>query len=280
VRFACTLGFEIEAETWIAICAGARKISEVSWERIRDEILKILTGVAPARGLDLLQSSGLLAILLPEVEAMRGVEQPPEYHPEGDVYVHTKKLLELMRRPTPVFALGALLHDVGKPPTFSVQERIRFDGHVEVGARMAEDICRRLRLSNDEVHQIVDLVSNHLRFMNVPDMRESTFRRFLMKPNFADHLELHRIDCLASHGNLETYRFCKNRLQQLRKEPPPQPLLISGHDLIGLGYQPGPIFKKMLESVEDLQLEKKLRTREAALEHVKKTFPVRSKAEA
>lgn len=280
VRFACSLGFEIDAETWKAIRDQARAISQVSWERIRDELLRILTGPDPMRGLDLLQESRLLAILLPEVEAMRGVEQPPEYHPEGDVYVHTRMILGLLRAPSPALALGALLHDVGKPPTFAFKERIRFDGHVEVGAKMAEEICRRLRLSNDETEEVVDLVANHLRFMHAHEMRESTLRRFLMKPNFEGHLELHRIDCLASHKNLETYRFCKSRLEQIRKEPPPQPPLISGHDLIALGYTPGPLFKKILESVEDLQLEQKLKTREAAIEHVKKDFPLPSKTEA
>src|SRR5437867_7675201 len=163
VRFACSLSFVIDPGTWEAIKGLAADIRQVSWERIRDEVLKIITGPNAGRGLDLLQESGLLSQILPEIEAMRGVAQPPEYHPEGDVYVHTRMMLEMLQKPSPVLALAALLHDVGKPPTFSVKARIRFDGHVEVGARMAEEICRRLRLSNEETEQVVDLVLNHLR---------------------------------------------------------------------------------------------------------------------
>ena len=273
VRFACSLGFEIHSDTWEAIRASAASILQVSWERIRDEVLKILTGPAPARGLDLLHESGLLTHILPEVEAMRGVEQPPEFHPEGDVFVHTRMALGLLRRPTPVLALGTLLHDVGKPPTFAVKERIRFDGHVEVGARMAEEICRRLRVSNDETAAVVDLVENHLRFMHVHEMRQSTLKRFLRKPNFADHLELHRVDCLSSHGSLETYRFCKAKLEELRNETLSPPRLLTGDDLIDLGYAPGPLFREILDAVEDKQLEHAVSTREEAIEFVLANFP-------
>jgi putative nucleotidyltransferase with HDIG domain len=202
------------------------------------------------------------------------VEQPPEYHPEGDVFIHTRMMLGMQRKPTAVFSLAVLLHDVGKPPTFAVKERIRFDGHVEVGARMAEDICRRLRISTEETEQVVDLVRHHLHFINVKQMRESTLKRFLRKPNFADHLELHRIDCLSSNGNLDSYRFCKTKLEELKDEPLSPPPLITGHDLIEAGYQPGPLFKEILDAVEDLQLERALLTREDALQHVLKTFPL------
>ena len=273
LRFACSLRFEIAPETWQAIRDSAAEILVVSRERIRDELLKILTGPDPVRGLNLLHESGLLSHIVPEVESMRGVNQPPEYHPEGDVFVHTRMMLGMMRNPTPVFALGVLLHDVGKPPTFAVKERIRFDGHVEVGAKMAEEICRRLRISNHETQEVVDLVLNHLRFMHVKEMRESTLRRFLSKPNFADHLELHRLDCLCSHGDLESYRFCKARLEAIQREPPLPPPLITGHDLIAMGYQPGPLFKKILSAVEDLQLERTLTTREDALRYVQEVFP-------
>ena len=274
VRFACSLSFVIDPGTWEAIKGLAADIRQVSWERIRDEVLKIITGPNAGRGLDLLQESGLLSQILPEIEAMRGVAQPPEYHPEGDVYVHTRMMLEMLRHPSPVLALAALLHDVGKPPTFSVKERIRFDGHVEVGARMAEEICRRLRLSNEETEQVVDLVLNHLRFMHVRQMRESTLKRFLRKTNFSDHLELHRIDCLCSHGDLESYTFCKKKLEELKDEPPSPPPLVTGHDLIEIGYAPGPIFKQILEAVEDLQLENALTTREDALAYIRNTFPL------
>jgi poly(A) polymerase len=274
LRFACSLDFEIAAETWDAIRGLAPEILQVSWERIRDELLKIITGPAPGRGLDLLHESGLLARILPEVEAMRGVQQPPEFHPEGDVYVHTRMALGFLRKPSPALALGTLLHDVGKPPTFSIQERIRFDGHVELGAQMAESICRRLRLSNEETQQVVELVLHHLRFMHVMEMRNSTLGRFLRMPHFDDHLELHRADCLSSHGNLETYQFCVDRLKEQRAQAPLPPPLINGQDLIALGYQPGPIFREILEAVENLQIENTLRTKEEALEYVLKTFPL------
>jgi poly(A) polymerase len=274
VRFACSLNFEIAPETWQAIRDSASEIRLVSWERIRDELLKILTGRDPVRGLDLLHESGLLLQILPEVESMRGVDQPPEYHPEGDVFVHTRMMLGMLRNPSAVLALGVLLHDVGKPPTFAVKERIRFDGHVEIGARMAEEVCKRLRISNDQTQQVVDLVLNHLRFMHVKEMRESTLRRFLSKVNFADHLELHRLDCLSSHGDLESYRFCEAKLESMRMEPPQQPPLITGHDLIAMGYQPGPVFKKILGAVEDLQLERAVASREDALRYVQEAFPL------
>ncbi len=274
VRFACSLDFSIEPASWEAIRQHAGEIKLVSWERIRDEILKLLTGPAPSRGLDLLLESGLLRCVMPEVEAMRGVPQPPEYHPEGDVYTHTKLALGLLHRPSPVLALATLLHDVGKPPTYSLEERIRFDGHVELGARMAADICRRLKLSNDQTEQVVDLVLHHLRFMHVKEMRVSTLKRFLSKKNFRDHLELHRVDCLSSHRDLEGYRFCLEKLRQLEREPPPREPLIRGDDLIALGYQPGPVFKPILRAVEDMRLEGTIKTRDEALDQIRKLFPL------
>ena len=278
IRFACSLGFQIEQETWEAIRTLASSILHVIWEWIRDELIRILTGAAPDRGLDLLHDSGLLAYVLPEVEAMNGVQQPPEFHPEGDVFLHTKLALKMLRRPTRILALGTLLHDVGKPPTFTVKERIRFDGHVELGATMAEEICRRLRMPNEETEQVVDLVLNHLRFMHVFEMRESTLKRFLRKTNFQDHLELHRVDCMSSHRDLAGYWFCKERLKELKNAPPSPPPLIRGQDLIESGYRPGPIFRQILTAVEDLQLEGRLLTREEALEHVRRNYPLKSPA--
>ncbi len=275
VRFACSLDFKIDSETWEAVRALSPTILEVSWERIRDEVLKIFTGPAPDRGLDLLQATGLLEKILPEVEAMRDVKQPPEFHPEGDVFTHTRLALGLLRKPSAALALGTLLHDVGKPPTFAIRERIRFDGHVEVGMKMAEEICRRLRMSRDQTDQVVALVQHHLRFMNVAEMRRSTLVRFLRLPHFEDHLELHRVDCMSSHGNLETYLFCKEKLEQLRSEPPPPPPLVSGDDLIAMGYQPGPIFRNILEAVENLQIDQELKTTDEAIEFVKRTFPLK-----
>jgi poly(A) polymerase len=273
VRFACSLDFTIEPGTWEAIREHSGEIKLVSWERIRDEILRLLTGPDPSRGLDLLQQSGLLKWIMPEVEAMQGVPQPPDFHPEGDVYTHTKLALSLLRRPSPELALATLLHDAGKPPTFSLEERIRFDGHVEVGARMAADVCRRLRFSNDQTEQVVDLVLHHLRFMHVKSMRESTLKRFLSKQNFRDHLELHRVDCLSSHRDLEGYRYCLGKLRELEREPPPREPLVRGDDLIGLGYEPGPLFKQILSAVEDMRLEGTIGSREEALEQIRKLFP-------
>jgi poly(A) polymerase len=274
IRFACHLDFQIEQDTFETIRQLAPAVLQVSSERIRDELIKILTGPARDRGLDLLHESGLLSCVLPEVEAMRGVPQPPEFHPEGDVFLHTKLALKMLRKPAPVLALGTLLHDVGKPPTFSIRERIRFDGHVELGVKMAEEICKRLRMSNEETEQVADLVLHHLRFMHVHEMRESTLKRLLRKPNFSDHLELHRVDCLSSHRDLEGYWFCRKRSEELKNAPPSPPPLIRGQDLIDLGYQPGPIFREILTAVEDLQLEGGLRTQQEALDYVRQTYPL------
>jgi poly(A) polymerase len=279
VRFACGLDFAIEPATWKAIREHSGEVTQVSWERIRAELLRLLTGPGSPRGLDLLHESGLLKWILPEVEAMRGVPQPPEYHPEGDVYSHTRLALGLLRRPSAELALGVLLHDVGKPPTYSVEERIRFDGHVEVGARMAAEICRRLRLSTDQTEQVVDLVLHHLRFMHVKEMRESTLKRFLSKPNFRDHLELHRVDCLSSHRDLEGYRYCQEKLRELENAPLPRAPLVRGADLIALGYEPGPVFSRILTAIEDMRLEGTVTTREEALEQIRIHFPLQKATE-
>jgi poly(A) polymerase len=211
---------------------------------------------------------------------MKGVAQPPEFHPEGDVWVHTLMLLESLEpNVSPTLAWGALLHDVGKPPTFRVApDRIRFDGHAEVGARMAEEICRRFRFSNEETEKIIELVSHHMRFPETTRMRESTLKRFLRMPNFSEHLELHRIDCGASHRDLSLYNFVREKLETMPEEQiRPRPL-ITGDDLIAAGYQPGPRFKEMLSACEDAQLEGQLQTKEQALAWVKEHFPVQSKA--
>jgi poly(A) polymerase len=273
IRLAAALDFGIAPETWKAIQHLAAQILLVSWERIRNELIKILTGPAPDKGLDLLAESGILAHILPEVAAMRGVLQPPEFHPEGDVFVHTKNALALLHKPSPVLALGTLLHDVGKPPSFTVKERIRFDGHVELGGQMAAEICRRLKISRDETAAIVELVLHHLHFMHVKEMRQSTLKRFLRLPNFSDHLELHRVDCMSSHRDLEYYNFCHKKLEELKNNPVVPLPLVNGRDLIDLGYRPGPVFKKILHSVEDLQLEGLLLSREDALEYIKKSYP-------
>ena len=271
IRFACQLGFRIDDPTYDGVTLYAHDLSQISWERIRDEILKILCGPAPARGLSLLSDSGVLEAVLPEVFEMHGVMQPPAFHPEGDVFQHTRLMFSLARNLSPTLALGVLLHDVGKPDTFAFGDRIRFDGHAELGARMAEDICRRLKLSGAQIQQVVRLVKDHLRFMHVRQMRESTLRRLLRTEGFDEHLELHRLDCLASHGDLSNHRFCAEKLCELNQEALSPPPLINGHDLIAMGLKPGPIFSKILKQAEDLQLEGILTAREEALSWVRKT---------
>jgi poly(A) polymerase len=273
VRFAARLAFTLDAGAAEAIRKQAPEIHEVSAERVRDEILKILTEAHPRPGFELLDSTRLLAEVLPEVKRMQGVAQPPEFHPEGDVWVHTLMMLEGLRSPTPTLALGVLLHDVGKPPTFSVRERIRFDNHVEVGAKMAEEILSRLRLPSRDTEQVVALVRNHLRFMDFPRMRRSTQLRFLRLPGFTEHLELHRLDCLASHGDLSTYDMARRLLEETPPETVRPAPLVRGDDLIAQGYRPGPIFKEILQTVEDAQLEGRVHTSAEALSLVVERFP-------
>jgi poly(A) polymerase len=272
VRFACQLDFEIEPACFEAVQDLAAQILEVSWERIRDEVVKILIGPDPARGLDLLYSSGLLVEVLPEVAAMHGVPQPPEYHPEGDVFVHTRLMLKLAERPDAALALAILLHDIGKPPTLAVKDRIRFDGHADVGAEMAAAVCRRLKLSNEVVNEAVDLVRQHLRFIPVEQMRESTLKRFLRQENFAKHLELHRLDCLASHGQLAGYDYCRRKLEEFGREAMRPAPLLNGRHLIDLGLAPGPVFAEILDRLEDLQLEGAISDTSQALEWVRRNY--------
>ena len=274
VRFAARFGFSLDPPALRAIRNLAPEIREVSVERVRDEIVKILTEGNARRGFELLDETGLLKEVLPEVKAMQGVAQPPEFHPEGDVWTHTLMMLGGLRNPTPTLALGVLLHDVGKPPTFSVRERIRFDNHVEVGARMAEAICGRLRLPSRETERVAELVRHHLRFKDFPEMRRSTQLRFLRLPGFDEHLELHRLDCLSSHRDLTNYELARRLLE----ETPPQEIkpapLVRGDDLIARGYKPGPLFKTILRAVEDAQLEGRVHSREEALGLVAQQFPL------
>jgi putative nucleotidyltransferase with HDIG domain len=272
VRFAARLGFEIEPETMAALQRLHGLIASVSAERVRDELVRILTEGGARRGFELLDETGLLGDILPEVAAMKGVAQPPEYHPEGDVWTHTLLLLEKLRQPTPILAMGALLHDVGKPPTFKVRERIRFDGHVEAGVRIAHDILTRLRFSVEQTERIEELIANHMRFMDWGKMRESTIKRFLRMPNFSEHLELHRLDCLSSTGKLDTYKRALARLEELGEDELKPKLLITGRDLIEAGYEPGPVFSKMLSAAEDAQLEGRVQSKEDAMALVRAEF--------
>ena len=275
VRFAARFQYVIDPETFSAVQELAPQVHQVSQERVREELTKMLTEGHARSAFLLLDSSGLLREVLPEISAMKGVEQPPQFHPEGDVFVHTLLLLDKLPHPCPrTLAWGSLLHDVGKPPTFRVApDRIRFDGHVEVGMKMAEAICRRLRFSNDDTEQILALVANHMRFAHVTRMKESTLKKFLRMPRFEEHLALHRADCEASHGDLTSYQFTKEKLASTSPEKMRPAPLVTGHDLISAGYQPGPRFKEILSAIEDAQLEGRLQSKVEAMEFVGREFP-------
>jgi poly(A) polymerase len=279
VRFAARLEFEIEPRTMAAIRAAASEIGQVSNERIRDELTLMLTEGHARRAMELLDVSGLLAYVLPEALRMKGVEQPPQFHPEGDVWIHTLLLLEKLKAGVPsTLSWGALLHDVGKPATFRPPDpkkpgdRIRFDGHVEVGVRMAEAILGRLRFSNEATEQIVALVKNHMRFGDILQMRESTLKRFLRLPKFDEHLALHWMDCMSAHCDLKLYEFAKEKYEAAPVESIRPKLLVTGKDLIAAGYRPGPEFKTILEAAEDAQLEGLATTTEEGMAIVRRQF--------
>src|SRR5882724_11307770 len=277
VRFAARFGFEIESNTFCAIRRQVKEIGQVSPERLRDELGKMLTEGAARRAFELLDETLLLEHVLPEIAAMKGVEQPPQYHPEGDVWIHTRMMLEgLPAGASPTLAWGVLLHDVGKPPTFKspseTGDRIRFDGHVDVGVRMAEEICRRLRFSNEDTEQILALVDNHMRFKDVESMRAATLKRFVRLPRFDEHLALHRLDCLSSHRNLESYEFVERFIAETPPEQVRPERLLTGDDLQNMGFRPGRVFSQILRNLEDAQLEGQVKTREEAAQFVLKQF--------
>ena len=265
VRLSAELGFQVEAQTLEAIRQMAPLIRRVSAERVRDELVRLLTAPGRGEGLRLLERSGLLEHLLPEVARLRGVPQPREFHPEGDVFEHTVRVLEFLQDPSVSLAFGALLHDVGKPETREDAERIRFPRHDAVGARIAEQVVRRLRFSNEQAERIVALVRGHMRIKDFPRMREGKRRRVAAAPEFSELVELLRADCLASHGDLSVYRWIQQWLQERHAEGPLPPRLVTGHDLVALGLQPGPVFREILEAVYEAQLEGRARTREEAL---------------
>ena len=276
VRFAARFAYEIEKDTRAAIQCHAHEIQVVSRERVRDELTRMLIEGQGRRAFLLLDESGLLQEVLPEISAMKGVEQPPEFHPEGDVFAHTLLLLDHLPNPCPpTLAWGALLHDVGKPATFRVaSDRIRFDGHVDVGVKIAEGICGRLRFSKHDTEQVLALVDNHMRFGHVGRMKESTLKKFIRMPRFEEHLALHRADSLASHGHLSTHEFIQKKLAEIPPEKIRPVVLVNGDDLIAAGYVPGARFRAILDAVEDAQLEGRLSSREAALEFVRREFPL------
>jgi poly(A) polymerase len=275
VRFAARFGFHLEAGTQSAIRALAPRIHVVSRERVRDELTKMLTEGHARRAFESLDATGLLAQVLPEISRMKGVEQPPQFHPEGDVWIHTLMLLEQLEPCcSETLAWGALLHDVGKPATFRrAPDRIRFDGHVEIGVAIAADICRRMRFSNEETRQIIALVENHMRFADVQQMKSSTLKRFFRLPKFEEHLALHRMDCMAAHRHLENYEYVRERWQSMPEEEVRPPRLITGRELIAVGYKPGERFREMLQAAEDAQLEGAISTPEEALQLVREKFP-------
>jgi poly(A) polymerase len=279
VRFAARFGFDIEHQTFASIRRHAGAVTDVSAERIREELTKLLTEGAARRGFELLERSWLLSAVLPEIAAMKGVPQPPEFHPEGDVWTHTLLMIEgLPAGCSPTLAWGVLLHDVGKPPTFKpaskTGDRIRFDHHVDVGVRMAQAICRRYRFSNEETEQIAALVDNHMRFKDVRRMKKATLKRLVRLPRFDEHMELHRLDCVSSHRNLDSYQF----VEQFLTETPPEQVhpqrVLTGNDLSEMGYIPGPRFSEILRAVEDAQLEGQINTKAEARNLVRRRFPL------
>lgn len=265
VRFAVSFKYAIEPETFAAIQQFASRINEVSVERIRDELLKILTSPHPDQGIQLLDKLALLEQILPEVTAMKRIQQPEEYHPEGDVFTHTLLMLEQMRSPSPELAMAVLLHDVGKPETYAKTDRIHFYDHARVGARIAEEVCSRLKFSSKSTEEIVTLVKKHLKFFDVEQMKKRTLKRFLRQEYFPNLLELHRLDSLSSTRDFRYYHFCLAKREEFRNELTQLPRLISGEDLLNLGFTPGPVFKQVLNYIEDAQLEGTISTRAQAL---------------
>ncbi len=272
VRFAARLAFEIEGETRRAIAEHAGHIRQISAERVRDELTKMLVEGRAASAMQTLLELGLLAEVLPEVVAMDGVPQPPEFHPEGDVWTHVKMLLDGLDGPSAALAWAALLHDIGKPLTYEVADRIRFNKHDVVGAAMATEVCQRLRMSKADTEAISALTAQHMRFRNVKEMRASKLKRFLRQPVFAELLELHRLDCLASHGQLDLYEFCREKMAQAEPEELQPTRLLTGRDLIAMGFEPGVLFKEILTALEDEQLEERLGDREEAVAWVRQRY--------
>ena len=275
VRFAARDGLQIETGTWEALRVHAPRVTQLAAERVRDELLAILTGPAPRRGMELLQASGLLASVLPEVEAMRGCTQSPDHHPEGDVWEHTLRMLDAMQAPDDALALGVLLHDVAKPVTRSVDDgRIHFYGHAERGQEMAAGILARLRIPLRVQDQVLAMIGQHMRFLDAPRMKPSTRRRFVLQPHFAQVLELHRLDALGARGDLTHWDLCRRELEALSETDAPLKPLLGGDDLQALGYVAGPSLGVILRALVDAQLEGAITDRDAAEAWVRRHFPV------
>jgi len=283
-RFSAKFGFEIEPATWEAIRANAAGIHAVSAERIREELVRIFTSPSRVRGFDLLDASGLMAQILPEIEELKGCEQPPKFHPEGDVFVHTRRMLELLPPETSVpLVFSVLFHDIGKPATMAfdpVENRIRFSGHDKVGAEMTGRIMERLRFSREEIDATVEGVANHMIFKDVQSMRVSRLKRFMARPHFHDEMELHRVDCASSHGMLDNYEFLQVKLDEFANEPLIPAPLVTGRDVLDLGWRPGPKIGEILDAVQTRQLEGSLTTREEALAFIQREYPCAGGGEA
>ena len=276
VRFAAILGFDIHPATWSALHAHAAEIHDVSAERIREELIRIFLHPSRVRGLDLLDQAGLLAPILPELLPLKGCQQPPQFHPEGDVWVHTRAMLALLPPEVTIpLVFSVLFHDIGKPPTFAIDPadgRIRFNTHDKVGARMTRDIMERLRFSRDDIDATVEAVDQHMVFKDVQNMRVAKLKRFMARPHFETEMELHRVDCQSSHAMLDNYAFLRAKQQEFANEPLIPPPLVTGNDLIALGWTPGPKFKEVLDAVQTRQLEGALTTREEALTWIQSDF--------
>src|SRR6184192_3815899 len=275
VRFATVLGYEIDTQTWDALVANASSINQISAERIREELVRIFLSSNRVRGWDLLDSGGLMGAILPELEALKGVLQPEQFHPEGDVFVHTRLMLQLLPEEVSVpLVFAVLFHDVAKPVTATVDKtgRIRFNEHDRIGAEMTDAVMRRLRFSGAEIDATVEMVRQHMVFKDTPKMRVAKLKRFMVRPTFEEELELHRVDCMSSHGMLDNYDFLLRKREEFANEPIIPPPLLRGDDLIALGFKPGPEFGEILEAVETRQLEGRLRNADEALEWVKKRY--------
>jgi len=279
IRFACELDFTIDPKTKKAIAKSARQIKKISVERIREELRRILICDRPDQGIKLLEQTGLLKRILPEVRKMKGVNQPKQFHPEGDVYVHTVAVMKHLRQPSFELALATLLHDVGKPGTFMITDRIRFHEHERLGSEMAERICQRLKLANSQTETICWIISKHLVFKDIDKMRVSTLKRLFSHKDYPLLAELHRADRLGSDMDLKPYHLAARIYKKLSKEELKPKPLINGYDLIKLGFKPGPIFSKILKHVEEAQLEQEVTNKDEALKLVQKNFKPQMQAD-
>lgn len=278
IRFAARFDYRIDPATWSALCSHSPRLAEISAERIRDEFSKILLHSSRLRGFDMLVESRLMEHIIPEIYALRGCQQPPEYHPEGDVFQHVHLMLEELPRETNLYVvLAVLLHDIAKPATQKWDEeakRFRFNNHAQIGAQMAEHILRKLRYPNEVIRRVTEVIGHHMDFMHVQQMRQAKLRRFIGREHFEDELALHRVDCLGSHGKLDNWEFLNAEIAALENEPAVPPRLLTGQQLLQLGYPAGKRMGQILRAAQDLQLEGTLRSPEEALSWAQREHPL------